>query len=242
MSNEQDETTQEPRADARAYGGGRGNFQGAPTPGPTTERSTPKLGRITGLKPDRDPFADIRSRNDFRKLRQKIYAEGGKWRSPAGITFGVTKDGWIYQYVTEQKEGVARTMIVALDADPPFMAVLETDLQGVAPERREALLKELSAMAKKRKEPPPGKPQGPIASPPQPIESEIIVIEIKDKDWLSKITLARWGTTKWQRHLKPTQLTLAARRQKGEPFNPNLIYPGDTFEVISSGVSGSGSP
>jgi hypothetical protein len=173
-------------------------------------------------------------------LRQKIYAEGGKWRSPAGITFGVTKEGWIYQHLTEQKEGVARTMITALDADPPFMAVLETDLQGVPPEKREALLKELSAMAKKRKEPPPGKPPKPTAATPQPIKSEIIVIV--DKDWLSKITLARWGTIKWRRHLRPTQLTLAAREQKGEPFNQHLIYPGDTFEVITPGASGSGSP
>ena len=240
MSDEQDETTQEPRPDARAYGGGRGNFQGAPTPGPTTERSTPKLGRITGIKPDRDPFADIRSRNDFRKLRQKIYAEGGKWKSPAGITFGVTKEGWIYQHVTEYKEGVAQTMITALDADPPFIAVLATDLQSVAPEKREALLKELSVMAKKRKKPPPGKPQKPTAATPQPIKSEIIVIV--DKDWLSKITLARWGTVKWQRHLKPTQLTLAARKQKGQPFHRDWILPGDTFEVISSAASGSGSP
>ena len=172
-------------------------------------------------------------------MRQKIYAEGGKWRSPAGITFGVTKEGWIYQHLTEHKEGVARTMITALDADPPFMAVLETDLQGVPPEKREALLKELSVLAKKRKEPPPTKPQEPTVPTPQPIESEIIVVV--DKDWLSKITLARWGTKEWRRHLKPTQLTLAARKQKGQPFHEDWIYPGDTFEVISPGTSGSGS-
>ena len=31
---------------------------------------------------------DIRSRNDYIKLKIKIYEEGGKWRAPNGIIFG----------------------------------------------------------------------------------------------------------------------------------------------------------
>lgn len=188
--------------------------------------------------------SDARSKNDFTKLRQKIYQEGGKWRAPNGITYGVTKEGWVYQYLTEHKEGVAQTTIVALDAVPPFIAVLHTDLQFADPKKRKAILKELEIMAKRRRKPPPQKPVKPTATtapPPKPPAAPEIII-IVDKDWLSKISLARWGTIEWRRHLQPTKITLAARAKQGKKFDEDLIYPGDTFAVISSGATGSGSP
>jgi hypothetical protein len=172
---------------------------------------------------------DVGSRNDFRKLKEKIQKEGGKWKAPNGIIFGLTKEGWVYQYLAEYKEGVAQTTITALDARPPFIAIIHTDLQGVAPKKRAALLKELSVMAKRRKKPPPKKPT--TSTPAAPKGPELVVIV--DEDWLTKISLARWNTLEWHHHLTPTQMTLAARAKKGEKFDKDKIYPGDTFEVIS---------
>ena len=86
-------------------------------------------------------------------------------------------------------------------------------------------------MAKRRRVPPPRKPEKTAVATPQSAAPEIIVI--LDKDWLSKISLARWGTIEWHHHLKPTEITLAARAKQGKKFNEDLIYPGDTFEVIS---------
>jgi len=170
-------------------------------------------------------------------LKQKIQSEGGKWKAPNGIIYGLTKEGWVYQYLAEYKEGVAQTTITALDAKPPFIAIIHTDLQGVAPKKRAALLKELAGMAKRRKKPRPKKPTAPTPAPKGP---ELVVVV--DKDWLTKISLARWNTLEWHLHLKPTQMTLAARAKKGEKFDKNLIYPGDTFEVISPGAGGGGTP
>lgn len=183
------------------------------------------------VKRIRELSSDVRSRSDYTKLKKKIYEEGGKWRAPNGITYGLTKEGWVYQYITEHKEGVAQTTIVALDAVPPFIAVLHTDLQFANPKKREEILKELEVMVKRHKQPRPHKPKKPASTTPQPKATEIIVIV--DKDWLSKISLARWGTIEWHRHLKPTEITLAARAKQGKKFNEDLIYPGDTFEVIS---------
>jgi len=66
-----------------------------------------------------------------------------------------------------------------------------------------------------------------------PVRREIIVI-VKG-DWLTKISYKRWGTFEWRRYLKPTQRTIDKRKEKGEhfDFDEDLIYPGDTFEVIA---------
>ena len=64
-----------------------------------------------------------------------------------------------------------------------------------------------------------------------PVRREIIVI-VKG-DWLTKISYKRWGTFDWQRYLKPTERTLEKRKEKGEVFDEDLIYPKDTFEVIA---------
>ena len=183
------------------------------------------------VKRIRELKADARSKTDYTKLKQKIEKEGGTWRAPNGITFGLTKEGWVYQYLAEHEEGLAQTTIVALNAVPPFVAVIHTDLQAATPQKRRAILRELEIMVKRRKKPPLRKPEEPTVMPPQPPAPEIIAIV--DKDWLSKISMARWGTIEWRRHLKPTEMTLAARAQKGVKFHEDLIYPGDTFEVIS---------
>lgn len=243
----------QPHPNARAHPAGAGAFRGAPTPGPITNQSTVQIRKTIQLdssaaknrseivknleKRIRSLKSDVGSKTDFRELKRKIEQQGGTWRAPNGLTFGLTKEGWVYQFLSEPKQGVAQTTIVALDADPPFVAVLHLDFQFVPPEKRKAYLKEMMDMAKRRK---PPKPQKPTASTPNPAGPEIIVVV--DKDWLSKRSLARWGTIEWHRHLKPTQLTLAARAKKGQKFHEDLIYPGDTFEVISSAAAGSGSP
>jgi hypothetical protein len=197
---------------------------------------------------------EVQSMNGFRSLRQKIYKEGGKWQ-PEGsdILFEVSPEGWIYQTIMDKKEGVAVTTITALDYIVPFTAELHTDLQGVAPEKRKKLLAELELEASRLDAgkpptvtPPPASPPvtvppvsaPPVAKPtatPVPIpradRPEIIVVQ--DKDWLSKISLTRWGTVKWEPFLKPTTATLERRRKKNEDWDPNLIYPGDTFEVLT---------
>ena len=58
------------------------------------------------------------------------------------------------------------------------------------------------------------------------------IIYICKRDWLTKISHDRWQTFQWQRHLKPTEETLESRRRNAQEFNPDLIYPGDTFEVL----------
>jgi hypothetical protein len=248
--------SQRPGPNAPAYSGGTGNFAGAPGPGPATQRSSfqvrtstqtdgsaerekPSLKEKLGVRIKR-LGEDVGSRNDFRALRQKIYKKGGKWEAENGITFGVTEQGWIYQHLAEYKEGVAQTTIVALDANPPFIAIIATDLQGVTPKKREALLKELSVMAKRRRKPRPSKPSKPTGSAPTSPGPELV--HVVEKDWLSKISLTRWKTTEWFRYLEPTQMTLDARAKKGETFDPDLIFEGDTFEVIGSGGAGGGAP
>jgi len=248
--------SQRTHPNAPAYSAGTGSFAGASTPGPVTQRSAvqTRTSTQTDGSADREKPTlaeklgvrikclgeDVGSRNDFRALRQKIYKEGGKWEAENGITFGVTEQGWVYQHLTDYKEGVAQTTITALDARPPFIAIIHTDLQGVAPKKRAALLHELSVMAKRRKKPRPSQPKRPAGSAPQAPGPKIVTVV--EKDWLSKISLTYWKTTEWHRYLKPTQMTLAARAKKGEEFDPDLIYEGDTFEVIGSGAGGGGAP
>ena len=58
------------------------------------------------------------------------------------------------------------------------------------------------------------------------------IIVIRKGDWLSKISKSRWGTINWKKHFKATSFTLEKRKNLKRPFKPDLIYPGDTFEVI----------
>lgn len=158
--------------------------------------------------------SDAIARQDWFRLRIEIEKQGGRWEAPNGLVFEL-KDGAIYQYLSDYKERVSQLVVTCLDAPVPYVAELSLDLQGTPPAKRSSLLKELSDAAAK------------LSSPP----SEVVVI-VK-KDWLTKISLARWGTINWKRHLKPTEMTHKARRARGRKFNPDLIYPGDTFEVIA---------
>jgi len=124
-------------------------------------------------------------------------------------------DGAIYQYIADSKGGVSQLIITAMDAEVPYVASLEYDLQGTPPERRRQLLRELEASVE--------------AIRNRPVETVTIV----EGDWLTRISLARWGTLDWKRHLKPTEMTLESRAVRGVPFDPDLIYPGDTFEVVA---------
>jgi hypothetical protein len=156
--------------------------------------------------------ADANAQNDWRKVRIEIEKHGGRWKAENGTVFEL-RDGAIYQYMTE--DGVSNLIISAVDAPVPYIASLDIDAQGLSPERRRELLKELEETAMKLNEPP-----------------EEFVVIVKG-DWLSKISQKRWNTFEWQRHMEPTKLTTTARRMKGKSpiFNPDFIYEGDVFRV-----------
>ena len=86
---------------------------------------------------------DHKAKKDWREARQMVLDNGGTY-SEGGITYMITKEGWLVQHQTDFKEGVAETIITALDFNPPFVASLFTDLQGVPPLKREALMRELA--------------------------------------------------------------------------------------------------
>lgn len=155
--------------------------------------------------------SDANSRNDWRRARIEIEKHGGRWRADNGTVFEL-RDGAIYQFMTEN--GVSNLIISAVDAPIPYIASLDIDAQDLTPERRRAILEELEGMA---------------AQQTTPAEFVVIV----EGDWLTKISQKRWNTFEWQRHLKPTNLTLESRRKKGMAFNPDKIYPGDVFEVVA---------
>jgi hypothetical protein len=87
---------------------------------------------------------DIGVRNDWRKVKSEIERHGGRWRAPNGITY-VLMDGVMYQWVGES--GVGEVIVTALDARPPYTAVLMLDLQFTPPRKRQATLKELEDRA-----------------------------------------------------------------------------------------------
>jgi len=156
---------------------------------------------------------DVQSTNDWRKTRIEIEKRGGRWVAENGMVFEL-RDGVIYQFLSDHGQGLSQLTITALDTEVPFVAELHMDLQGTSPEKRATLIRELMDAA--ARVPPP--------------RAELV--HIAPGDWLSRISLARWGTVNWKSHLKPTQMTLDARKARGKRFDPDLIYPGDTFEVV----------
>ena len=150
--------------------------------------------------------------NDWRKVKIEIEKRGGKWVAENGDTY-LLIDNASYAYTKE--DGIGTLLIMAYEAPIPYMAELTIDLQYVRPENRRKFLEELNKEIMKK----------PKTGP----HTEIIVIV--EKDWLSKISMKRWGTIHWRNHLEPTQMTLDSRKRSGRPFNPDLIYPGDTFIV-----------
>ena len=154
--------------------------------------------------------------NDFRRTRIEIEKKGGKWKADNGITYEII-DGAIFAY--EHEDGITELMIMAYDAYPePYVAYGMIDMQHIPQEKRKDVLAEF-----KKKEAEKKAKKGP--------EVEIITITIVEKDWLSKISLKRWGTIDWKKHLEPTPETLNSPKRIGKGFNPDLIYPGDTFFV-----------
>ena len=156
---------------------------------------------------------DLQSTKDWRRLRIEIEKRGGRWVAENGVVYEL-HEGVIYQALLDRGEGVTEVTITGLDAPEPFVAELDMDLQGTPPDKRAALIRELVSAATRAP------------------KAKCELVWIIPGDWLSKIALARWGTTHWQSHLRPTEMTLNARKAKGKAFNPDLIYPGDTFEVI----------
>lgn len=154
-----------------------------------------------------------REQNDFRAARREIEKHGGKWAAENGTTYQII-DGAIYASVTE--DGVTQVLVMGGDAPIPFVAELTYDLQAAKPEDRIRLAEELNREISKK------------AS----VAPQTRIVVIVEKDWLSRISLKRWGTVHWRLHLKPTRLTLEARKRHHRVFDPDLIYPGDTFEVI----------
>lgn len=150
--------------------------------------------------------------NDWRRVKAEIQKRGGKWVAENGITYQII-DNAIYAFTRES--GISNVLIMAYDAPIPYMAELTIDLQYVRPENRSKFLLELNKEIMKK----------PKAGP------QIEFITIVEKDWLSKISLKRWRTIHWQNHLEPTQNTLNSPKRMGRPFNPDLIYAGDTFLV-----------
>lgn len=154
----------------------------------------------------------IQGQNDWRTIKLEIQKRGGKWVAENGMTYLII-DNAIYAYTKES--GISNLMIMAYDAPVPYVAELNMDMQHVRPENRREIVEELNKEVVNKR------PAGP------PIE----YIIIHNRDWLSKISLKRWGTIHWQSHLMPTQATLNSPKRNGRPFNPDLIYPGDTFIV-----------
>ena len=87
---------------------------------------------------------DARATNSLRRLRIEIDRHGGKWVTESGLVFEL-RNGVIYQYESDYKEGISNLIIIAPDAPIPYVAELNWDLQGVAPEKRPALKRELEA-------------------------------------------------------------------------------------------------
>lgn len=171
--------------------------------------------RIRALK------ADALAHKSWMQLRREIESHGGRWEAPNGIVFEL-HDGAIYQHLSDHGEGVSQLVTTSLDAEVPYVAELSLDMQGVPPEKRSQLLKEL-AQAQLHK--------AQAGAPPAAAEPKVELVTIVEGDWLSKITQKRWGTFDWKLHLQPTALTLASRKARGRDFHEDLIYPGDTFEV-----------
>lgn len=159
---------------------------------------------------------DSVANKSWHRLKFEIERRGGRWVADNGLIFEL-RDGAIYQYLSDHEQGVSNLVIVDMDAPVPYVATLDIDLQGTPPERRKALLEELQAQAK--------------VAPPARARTDLVVV-VKG-DWLSKISMARWGTTDWRQHLKPTEMTLRSRKRRGKGFDPDLIYPGDTFEMVA---------
>lgn len=202
-------TVNDPEADPDAPAGGGG-------PGRFRTRKSPITAGFINVK------ADVCSQSPSASDLDPRYCEEVKPGTKEEIT---DTDQNIHIIVERQKDGLYHWLIETLDGntscegvyDPEIDFTAEHCMDRTSKKALRALEKEVEVTTKK---------------PPGPAKREIIYI-VKE-DWLSKISQARWGTFEWERHLKVTQETLDNRKQRGELFDEDLIYPGDTFEVVSN--------
>jgi hypothetical protein len=199
--------------DAPAGGGGPGHFR--------TRKSRMPTGFVK-VKADACHLGATAGAQDAR------YCEEVKPGTKQQIT---DVESGVRILVERQKNGLHHWLIETLDGnqscegvhDPEteFSAELCVDITSKAALRElEKTVRDTKKQAEKR----------PVAS--EEVVLEIILITIIKDDWLTKISRKRRGTDDWESHLKPTQETFDKRSQKGQAFDADLIYPGDTFEVI----------
>ncbi len=135
--------------------------------------------------------------------------------------------------VERQKDGLYHWLIETLDGNQMCEGVYDPEIQFTAEicidKTSDVAIKALEEEVEVTK-----KKAGKKPSEKKEVKREVIVI-VKD-DWLSKIALKRWGDVHaWRRYLRATDRTLQERRSRGVTFDPDRIYPGDTFEVIGGG-------
>ncbi len=196
--------------DAPAGGGGAGHFQVAKSPVPMGFQDGKRGGCYMGPSAS---HADPGFCQDVQPGTRETIED---------------KESGVRIIVERQKDGLYHWLVETLDGAQGCEGVHDpvTEFTGEACEDitskdvRDELEKQVAITEGQA----PGKPPG------HPVRREIILI--KKDDWLTKISRDRWRTFEWERHLKPTQETLGKRRARRELFNPDLIYPGDTFEVI----------
>ena len=199
--------------DAPMGGGGPGRFR--------TRKSRMPMGSVK-VKADACQLGPTAGTQDAR------YCEEVKPGTKEQIT---DVESGVRILVERQKNGLHHWLIETLDGnqscegvhDPEteFSAELCIDITSKAVLRE--LEKTVNATKKKVEK---------KAVTAEEAREEVILITIVQDDWLTKISRKRWGVDDWKHHLKPTQETLDRRSQKGQAFDADLIYPGDTFEVI----------
>jgi len=156
---------------------------------------------------------DYLGQNDWRKVKIEIERRGGTWVAENGTKFFL-QDNIIFGYTREN--GISTLLLSAFDAPVPYIAELTVDMQFVQPGKRVDFLRELNKDVERKMK----------------AEKEADIIPIVRHDWLTKISQKRWGTLDWKSHMKPTRATLDSPKRRGKDFDENLIYPGDTFEII----------
>lgn len=201
--------------DAPAGGGGPGRFRVAKTPNPLGSRAT-------GWSPQNRSKAVAGSG----RLDSSYYAEV----KPGTREETVDKESSVRILVERQRDGLYHWLIATLDGNQVCEGVYDPDTDFTAEicedRTSAAAIKALEAQVTAAKGRDTGKPRADL-------EVREIIVIVKD-DWLTRISYRRWGTFDWRRYLKPTAETLERRRQSRAAFNPDLIYPGDTFEVLGS--------
>lgn len=165
--------------------------------------------------------------NDWIETKKFLSGKGGKWKADNGTTF-LLHEGVVYQYTSEF--GLSSILIIDRDGrikGIPLVAELTLDMQHVRPGNRGNFLKELLQEEDRNRN---RRERGPKKRIHEKPRAEVIVI--KEEDWLSKISKKRWGTIHWEQHMKPTEATRNSAKRLSTGFQEDLIYPGDTFEVI----------